>query len=107
MLNCGLIQLFFGYIGDFRFIHRSALYSTCLVIGGLSIIGVTFTLPSYWPTFACACSFGFFFASCYAYVPVILMEMIPMQRYNQGWGLTLLCEGIGNLIGPVLAGNYF
>lgn len=51
--------------------------------------------------------FGFFFSSFYVFVPVMLVELINLEKFTTAYGLSLLCQGIGNLIGPPLAGIKF
>lgn len=52
-------------------------------------------------------AFGLFFASTFSFTPVILVELIPLDRFTTAYGLCLLCQGIGNLVGPPLAGWLF
>lgn len=52
-------------------------------------------------------AFGLFFASNFSFTPVILVELIPLERFTTAYGLSLLCQGIGNLLGPPLAGLLF
>lgn len=52
-------------------------------------------------------AFGLFFASSFSFTPVILVELIPLERFTTAYGLSLLCQGIGNLLGPPLAGWFF
>lgn len=52
-------------------------------------------------------AFGLFFASNFSFTPVMLVELIPLERFTTAYGLSLLCQGIGNLLGPPLAGWFF
>ena len=52
-------------------------------------------------------AFGLFFASSFSFTPVILVQLIPLERFTTAYGLSLLCQGIGNLLGPPLAGWLF
>lgn len=52
-------------------------------------------------------AFGLFFASNFSFTPVILVQLIPLERFTTAYGLSLLCQGIGNLLGPPLAGWLF
>lgn len=56
---------------------------------------------------ASAALFGLFFASSFSFTPVVLVSLIPIERFTTGYGLILLCQGIGNLTGPPLAGLLF
>lgn len=49
--------------------------------------------------------FGLMFSSSYSYTPSILVELIALERFTMAYGLVLLCQGLGHLIGPPMAGN--
>ncbi|KAJ8972057.1 hypothetical protein NQ317_010926 [Molorchus minor] len=51
--------------------------------------------------------FGLFFASCLSLTPSLLAQLVPLEDFTMAYGLFLLCQGIGNLIGPPLAGFIF
>ncbi|KAK2588247.1 hypothetical protein KPH14_004277 [Odynerus spinipes] len=101
----GMIGL--GWAGDQPWMNVSKTYSWCLAICGVStILMSTFTLH-YVPLMITSAAFGLFFASSFSFTPVILVELIPLERFTTAYGLTLLCQGIGNLLGPPLAGWLF
>lgn len=50
--------------------------------------------------------FGLFFASCFSLVPSLLGQLVPLNKFTMAYGLILLCEGIGNLTGPPVAGKF-
>lgn len=54
--------------------------------------------------FVCAALFGLFFASNLSFTPGILVEMVPLERFTISYGLILMSQGIGHLIGPPLGG---
>ncbi|KAI4503941.1 hypothetical protein M0802_001344 [Mischocyttarus mexicanus] len=101
----GMIGL--GWAGDQPWMNVSKTYACCLAICGVStMLMSTFTLH-YIPLIITSASFGLFFASSFSFTPVILVELIPLERFTTAYGLTLLCQGIGNLLGPPLAGWLF
>ncbi|XP_015182439.1 PREDICTED: uncharacterized protein LOC107069546 [Polistes dominula] len=101
----GMIGL--GWAGDQPWMNVSKTYACCLAICGVStMLMSTFTLH-YVPLMITSASFGLFFASSFSFTPVILVELIPLERFTTAYGLTLLCQGIGNLLGPPLAGWLF
>lgn len=85
----------------------SKTYSWCLVACGLATILMTTFTSSYYLLMATSAAFGLFFASNFSFTPVILVELIPLERFTTAYGLSLLCQGIGNLLGPPLAGWLF
>lgn len=52
-------------------------------------------------------AFGLFIAANYSLTSIILVEIITIERFTNAYGLLLLVQGIANLGGPPLAGNYF
>lgn len=101
----GMIGL--GWAGDQPWMNVSKTYAWCLAVCGIStMLMSTFTLH-YVPLMITSAAFGLFFASSFSFTPVILVELIPLERFTTAYGLTLLCQGIGNLLGPPLAGWLF
>lgn len=82
-------------------------YTWCLIAcGAATVLMVVFT-QHYTFLMISSAAFGLFFASNFSFTPVILVELIPLERFTTAYGLSLLCQGIGNLLGPPLAGWLF
>ncbi|KAJ8957427.1 hypothetical protein NQ318_004907 [Aromia moschata] len=81
----GMVVL--GWAGDR--INIAKIYAICLVLCGITLF------------------FGIFFASCLSLTPSLLAQLVPLDDFTMAYGLFLLCQGIGNLIGPPLAGFLF
>lgn len=47
------------------------------------------------------------FASSFSYTPVILVSIVDIDNFTIAYGLVLLTQGVGNLIGPPLASFIF
>lgn len=101
----GMIGL--GWAGDQPWMNVTKTYAVCLIACGFSTIGMPMFSDNYWMLMASSASFGIFFASNFSFTPVILVQLIPLERFTTAYGLTLLCQGIGNLLGPPLAGWLF
>ena len=81
-------------------------YAFCLAMCGLATAAMPLCITS-WPLLVTASAlFGVFFASTFSFTPVILVQLVPLDRFTLAYGLILLCQGIGNLIGPPIAGIY-
>ncbi|RLU17786.1 hypothetical protein DMN91_010023 [Ooceraea biroi] len=101
----GMIVL--GWAGDQPWMNVSKTYTWCLIAcGGATMLMSTFT-HHYLYLMISSAAFGLFFASSFSFTPAILVELIPLERFTTAYGLTLLCQGIGNLVGPPLAGWFF
>ncbi|CAK9803639.1 Monocarboxylate transporter 14 [Anthophora plagiata] len=101
----GMIGL--GWAGDQPWMNVCKTYTWCLVACGIATILMTTLTPNYNLLMATSAAFGLFFASSFSFTPVILVELIPLERFTTAYGLSLLCQGIGNLLGPPLAGWLF
>ncbi|GJQ72426.1 hypothetical protein Trydic_g3503 [Trypoxylus dichotomus] len=78
----GMVAL--GWAGDQPWTSVSKTYGICLILCGICTGGITFS-----------------------FTPMILADLVPLERFTIGYGLILLCQGIGNLIGPPIAGMLF
>lgn len=59
---------------------------------------------SYLGTALLASLYGFTISANYALVSVILVNIISLDAFTSGYGLLLLIQGFGSLIGPPIAG---
>lgn len=85
----------------------SKTYSGCLFASGISIILMNYFTNHYVLLMIVSAFFGLFFASNFSFTPVLLVQLIPLERFTTAYGLSLLCQGIGNLLGPPIAGWIF
>lgn len=81
------------------------VYAICLVGCGICCAIMPLFISSFWSLTVIGAAFGLFFASNFSFTPAILVELIPLDRFTTAYGLMLLCQGIGNLLGPPLAGK--
>ncbi|XP_043266520.1 uncharacterized protein [Venturia canescens] len=101
----GMIGL--GWAGDQPWMNVSKTYTWCLIACGIATILMSIFTHHYVLLMITSAAFGLFFASNFSFTPVILVELIPLERFTTAYGLSLLCQGIGNLLGPPLAGWLF
>ncbi|XP_027849738.2 uncharacterized protein LOC114129261 isoform X2 [Aphis gossypii] len=98
----GMILL--GWAGDYPWMNVTKVYAICLVGCGICCAIMPLFISSFWSLIVIGALFGLFFASNFSFTPAILVELIPLDRFTTAYGLMLLCQGIGNLLGPPLAG---
>jgi MFS family permease len=99
-----VFQIALGWAGDKTWVNAGLVYAVCMVCCG----AVTAAVPlfsSYWALSACAGTFGLFIGANYSLTSIILVELITIERFTNGYGLLLLVQGVANLIGPPLAGK--
>ena len=61
-------------------------------------------VTSYPALVALAVVFGLTFASTFSFTPSILVSLVDLDDFTCAYGLVLLVQGIGSLVGPPLAG---
>ncbi|KAI5723609.1 hypothetical protein M8J76_008635 [Diaphorina citri] len=101
----GMIVL--GWAGDQPWMNVTKMYAACLVVCGISIVLMPFYITEYYTLMGICALFGLTFAANFSFTPTILVELIPLERFTTAYGLILLCQGIGNLLGPPIGGLVF
>ncbi|XP_021938481.1 uncharacterized protein LOC110839018 isoform X2 [Zootermopsis nevadensis] len=111
LLSLGTILLFTWFIIPYFYLAELMVrngYTEQEASTMLSIIGFTnFLGMNYWLLAVTVALFGAFFASSFSFTPPIVVQLIPLERFTTAYGLVLLCQGIGNLLGPPLGGLIF
>ncbi|XP_035701881.1 monocarboxylate transporter 9-like [Folsomia candida] len=94
----GLLTVFgniiLGYLGDKKWANSVTIYGLCISICGI----VTGLMP---------CLFGKLFSMGLTYYFLVLLcacLVVSLEKFTPAYGLLLLVQGIGNLIGPPIAG---
>ncbi|XP_053611305.1 monocarboxylate transporter 1-like [Plodia interpunctella] len=101
----GIVAL--GWAGDLPWVHVTKTYAICLTICGLSVAAYPIFITNYWALTVISAIFGLSFASSYSYTPAILMELMPIDHFTIAYGLILLSQGIGHLVGPPIGGMLY
>lgn len=47
------------------------------------------------------------FASSFSFTPIILVQLVSLDDFTCAYGLVLLIQGVGNLVGPPISGLMF
>ncbi|CAK1547409.1 unnamed protein product [Leptosia nina] len=101
----GMVGL--GWIGDLPGVSIGNLYALCLLFCGASVLAIQIFISNYWLlAFFCGL-FGLMFAAAFTFVPSLLVKIVSLDDFTSAYGLVLLAEGIGHLIGPPLSGLIF
>ncbi|XP_075973919.1 monocarboxylate transporter 14-like [Anticarsia gemmatalis] len=102
----GMVGL--GWIGDFPGVSIGGLYAVCLVMSGAAVAAIPpAATTNYWVLVSAAGAFGLFFAASYTFTPSLLVKLVSLDDFTSAYGLVLLAQGIGHLIGPPLSGFIF
>lgn len=98
-------QILFGVIGD-RDINLTLLYGISMALSGLSVALV----PLFVDLLAqciLAAIYGIFVSANYVLSTVILVQYLGMDKLTNAYGLTMLVQGIANMLGPPFAGKLY
>ncbi|XP_041977950.1 monocarboxylate transporter 9-like [Aricia agestis] len=98
----GMVTL--GWIGDFPKVSIGTLYSVCLILCGASVAAIPPAASNYWILASISAAFGLLFAASFTFTPSLLVKLVSLDDFTAAYGLVLLAQGIGHLIGPPLSG---
>ncbi|XP_013193261.1 monocarboxylate transporter 14 [Amyelois transitella] len=98
----GMVGL--GWIGDFPQVSIGSLYAFCLILCGASVAALPPAATNYWILASVASAFGLLFAASFTFTPSLLVKLVSLDDFTSAYGLVLLAQGIGHLIGPPLSG---
>lgn len=101
------MQVGLGWIGDFPKVSIGNLYAVCLVFCGASVAALPIAIHSYWILASVSAAFGLLFAASFTFTPSLLVTLVSLDDFTSAYGLVLLAQGIGHLIGPPLSGEFF
>ncbi|GBP56160.1 Monocarboxylate transporter 14 [Eumeta japonica] len=101
----GMVGL--GWIGDRPWVNIGGLYAACLLLCGACVAAMPPAAINYWVLAAVSAAFGLLFAGAFTFTPSLLVELVPLEQFTSAYGLVLLVQGIGHLIGPPLSGLIF
>lgn len=98
----GMIGL--GWIGDFPQVSISNLYAVCLILCGASVAAIPPAAFNFWALASISSAFGLLFAASFTFTPSLLVKLVSLDDFTSAYGLVLLAQGIGHLVGPPLSG---
>uniref|UniRef100_W8AKZ3 Monocarboxylate transporter 14 n=1 Tax=Ceratitis capitata TaxID=7213 RepID=W8AKZ3_CERCA len=101
----GMIGL--GYVGDRPWMNVNICYSVCMWVCGISVFLMPFLVLNYALLVLVCITFGFTFASSYSFTPSICVSIVDLDDFTCAYGLVLLVQGIGMILGPPIAGEIY
>ncbi|ESO83822.1 hypothetical protein LOTGIDRAFT_169057 [Lottia gigantea] len=99
---CGRFAL--GATANHPRVNVIVLYAVSNIISGVASICFAFSGSSYIALVFLAVVFGFFTACFGALLPPILVELLGIRRFSNGYGCLLIFMAIGQLMGGPFAG---
>ncbi|CAG7818808.1 unnamed protein product [Allacma fusca] len=98
-------NIMLGYMGDKDWANATVVYGVCMALCGVSIMLIPCLMDwNYWGLAAGCAVFGLTISANYSLTSVILVKVVSLERFANAYGLLLLVQGIGNLLGPPIAG---
>lgn len=115
----GMVGL--GFIGDRPWLNVNICYASCMIgkksnkklnliycyfhfiVCGVSVGLMPIFVESYGSLIVLCTIFGLTFASSFSFTPSILVSLVDLDDFTCAYGLVLLVQGIGIIIGPPLA----
>ncbi|KAJ6216162.1 hypothetical protein RDWZM_007319 [Blomia tropicalis] len=95
-----------GYIGDKPWLDANMVYAFFITLCGISFAAIPLcTEPILTSTMTAI--YGLTISANYSLVSVILVEFISLDSFTQAYGLLLLVQGVGSLVGPPIVGWLF
>ncbi|CAG9767145.1 unnamed protein product [Ceutorhynchus assimilis] len=83
------------------------LYAACLFLSGICCAAMMLFSSSFYILLVSSGAFGLFYACQHSLTPAVIALLVPLDRFSMAYGLSLLCQGIGKLTGPPLAGYLY
>ncbi|XP_033737317.1 monocarboxylate transporter 4-like [Pecten maximus] len=98
-------QILYGIVGD-RDIDLELLYGISLAVAGISVALVPLFVDQIILCILAAC-YGIFVSANYVLSTVLLVKYLGMDKLTNAYGLTMLLQGMANMIGPPVAGKLY
>lgn len=99
-------RIVFGYIADFKFVNRLMMYNTVLVVCGVVSV-FSFVCTNYASMMVYSFCFGLLIGVYTCLTPIVLVDLLGLEKLSNAFGLVLLYQGIGAVVGPPIAGAIF
>lgn len=80
------------------------IYAFFIAFSGIALAAIPLTTNSIIVS-SLTSIYGFAISANYSLVSVILVEFISLDAFTQAYGLLLLVQGIGSLVGPPIVGK--
>lgn len=96
-------RIVLGYISDKTWFNRLHLYAGCIIVCGLSMCLSNFCLDYASQVVYCAI-FGVTSGAYIGLTPVVLVDLLGLDKLTNAFGLLMLFQGIASVIGPPITG---
>lgn len=80
------------------------IYFFFFVVCGISTALMPLAVHNYTYLIILAMIFGISFSSSFSFIPILIVHLVELDDFTCAYGLVLLVQGVGSLIGPPLMG---
>ena len=94
-------RLAWGFLADLHVVNRTLLYAGTLVACGVAIAATNFSHLWWWFVF-CAFVFGMLLGAYVCLTPVLVVDLVGIERLDVAFGILGLVQCVATLIGPPL-----
>ncbi|WAR28843.1 MOT9-like protein, partial [Mya arenaria] len=101
-----IARVLFGFLSDRKWVNRSLLYSTALIICGCSTVAAPF-MKSFWSLVLYSTLFGVFSGKSVtvSLTSVLLTDIVGIKKLSDAFGMYSFISGISMFAGPPIAGK--
>jgi MFS family permease len=92
-----------GWLADLPGVSSNALYAVCMLVCGL-VTALTPFIQSYPVVLLLSALYGLCISANYSLTSPILVDLVSLDQFSSAYGCLLFCQGLGNLVGPPVAG---
>jgi predicted MFS family arabinose efflux permease len=92
-----------GWLADTGYIEKRNIIGTCVILGGVSSIVLPW-IPGYYSMLVYSITLGIFPNSCNLFIPLLLLEIVPLEKLPQAQGLVFLFLSISAGLSEPISG---
>jgi len=92
-----------GWLADMPRVSTPALYAACMLVCGI-VTAIVPAVSSYPAILLLSALYGLCISANYSLTSPILVELVSLEQFSSAYGFLLFCQGVGNLVGPPVAG---
>jgi MCP family monocarboxylic acid transporter-like MFS transporter 13/MCP family monocarboxylic acid transporter-like MFS transporter 12 len=92
-----------GWLADSDYIEKRNIVGTCVIIGGVFSIVLPW-IPGYYSMLIYSITVGIFPNSSTLFIPLLLLEIVPLEKLPQAQGLVFLCLSLSAVLSEPISG---
>jgi predicted MFS family arabinose efflux permease len=94
-----------GWIADSGYIEKRNIVGICVILGGVLSLVLPW-IPGYYSMLIYSATLGIFTNSCNLFIPLLLLEVVPLDKLPQAQGLVFLCLSLSAGLSEPIPGTF-